>query len=90
MSAPDTSKANLASMRDGEGILRKETATKSINTCNAKPSYTNQFAAHLCCSLIPRLSLREPGYGANLCCELEYVHKIKMAYNREEVSGRGS
>ena len=25
-----------------------------------------------------------------LCCELGYAHKIKMAYNREEVCGRGS
>ena len=90
MSAPATSIVNTS---DGErtGYLGKKQqilGTESINTCNANRSYTNRFAAYLCSSLVATF-LREPGYDY-ICCELEFVHKIKMAYNREEVCGCGS
>ena len=49
------------------GILR----TESINTGNAKRSYTNRFSAHIHSNARIRT-------------------QIKMAYNREEVCGRGS
>ena len=31
--------------------------TESINTCNANRSYTNRFAAHLCCRLVATQAL---------------------------------
>ena len=87
LSAPATS---IASTSDGESKKTQQImGTESINTCNANGSYTNPFAAHLCWSLVALPffeTLCTTGYAAssNTCT------KLKMAYNREEVCGRGS
>ena len=90
MLAPATS---IARTSDGErGYLEKKTAdsgnrvdqhhVKKSNITQTEVTLTDLLHTYAVASYLP--------FFESLCCELDYVHKIKMAYNREEVCGRGS
>ena len=48
---PQTLPKPVRAMESGDTEKKQQILrTESINTCNANRSYTNRFAAHLCCS----------------------------------------